>query len=249
MAQKLLAALVKAPGIAILKVFDFLAQNLAGQPPLLTEQDFPLVKMLPANREKILEEYLTTVRTHTPKNVKDFYKVDTDINYDDNWKAAPLILFGYKFNTNALLYPETFRVLDTIPGCAGAMFSVLGPWKHIPPHRGIYKGVYRCLFTLQVAEGADCWIKVNNEKIYFETGKSILFDETAVHEVMNNSNSPRIVLYLDIYRKLPLPLNFLNDMVFGLLRRSPFVKNILHEYAKLETTSFEDYKWAKPTLS
>lgn len=128
------------------------------------------------------------------------------------------------------------------------MFSVLGPGKYIPPHKGIYKGIYRCLFVLQTQENA-AWILINKKKIYFKNGESVIFDETFEHEVKNESNAPRVALYLDIYRKLPFPLNVLNRLMYFLIRKSPFVKNILKEYKKLEKTTIEDYIPAKAELT
>jgi beta-hydroxylase len=68
--------------------------------------------------------------------------------------------------------------VSEIPGCCAAMFSVLEPGKYIPPHKGIYKGIYRCLFTIQLEEKSDCWIRVNQTKIRFKEGSFIVFDET-----------------------------------------------------------------------
>ncbi len=249
MKNRIVSSLVKFPGIVLLRFFDFVTQTATQTPTVVSPDNIAFIELLSNNREIILQEYFEDIYNKRPYNVKDFYKVDTDINYDDNWKAVPLILFGYMFIENSLRYPKTFKLLNQIPGCAGAMFSVLGPGKYIPPHHGIYKGVFRCLFTLKVKDGAKCWIRVSDRVINFETGKAVLFDETAEHEVANYSDEPRIVLYLDIYRKLPFPVNLLNSLVFALLRRSPFVKNILTEYSKLEPVSFKDFQWLPATFS
>jgi beta-hydroxylase len=248
MASDIIKNLVKFPGIAVLRTFDFLVQTFALNKEVLPEQQFPFAKILANNRLAFLQEYERLRSESEIHSVKDFYKVDTDLQYDNNWKAVPIILFNYAFKESVRRCPETFRVISQRPGCCGAMFSVLAPGKHIPPHRGIYKGVWRCLLTLKVEPGADCWIRVNEQKLYFKEGNSIVFDETAEHEVMNASSSPRIVLYLDFYRKLPFPLNYLNNIVFGLLRKSPFVKTICDEYARIGKTSYESFNSVPPSL-
>ena len=48
-----------------------------------------------------------------------------------------------KAEENCARCPETVRVLKSIPGMKSAMFSILAPRKHIPEHRGMYKGVLR----------------------------------------------------------------------------------------------------------
>jgi aspartyl/asparaginyl beta-hydroxylase (cupin superfamily) len=180
--------------------------------------------------------------------VKNFYKVERDMNEDDKWKAEPIMLFSYLFKENAERCADTFDVISKIPGCCAAMFSVLEPGKYIPPHKGIYKGIYRCLFVLQLDKDADCWIRVNDSKIFFKEGELVMFDETAEHEVMNASNSSRVALYLDVYRKLPFPLNIFNKMLFFIIRKSPFVQNILKEYMQLDNVNIETFVPAKPVL-
>jgi aspartyl/asparaginyl beta-hydroxylase (cupin superfamily) len=248
MASKILTRLIKIPGIAVLRTFDFLVQKFAANKEVWAPNTFPFGQLLRDNKTVFLREYNQLLNEKEIRNVKDFFIVETDINQDENWKAAPLVLFRYLFKENAERCPETFKIISKLPGCCGAMFSVLGPGKYIPPHKGIYKGAYRCLLTLKVAPNADCWIRVNNQKLYFEEGECIVFDETVEHEVMNASAFPRVVLFLDLYRKLPFPLNVLNHVIFTLLRKSPFVANILNEYNKLEKTSIENFKPSEAIL-
>lgn len=232
----------------ILGLFDFLVHRYTGDSPIVKEKDIPFLNTLQQNRESMLNEYLSIVRHKELNNIKDFYKVKKNINEDEKWKAEPLILYNYIFLENLEKCPKTYEVLKAIPGCSAAMFSVLEPGKYIPPHKGIYKGIYRCLFILQIDEGADCWIRVNEVKTHFQTGTIIVFDETAEHEVMNASSSKRVALYLDILRKFPFPLDVINKFLYYLIRRSPFVTNILKEYKKLEEVTVAPYSPSDPIL-
>jgi len=234
--------------ISLLKTFDFFAALFTANKPILEEDEFGLGGILKANHAVFLEEYQRYALQREVHNLKDFYKVKTDLKNDDNWKALPIVLFGYSLKENASQFQGTVHALEQMPGCCGIMFSVLLPGKHIPPHQGIYKGVYRCLYTLQVEKGGDCWIRIGNEKKYFKEGECIVFDETVDHEVRNASQQPRVVLYLDIYRRLPFPVNFMNDFIFFLLRKSAFVMNILTEYKNLENTSTENFTAAPAQL-
>jgi ornithine lipid ester-linked acyl 2-hydroxylase len=134
-------------------------------------------------------------------------------------------------------YPLTFNIIREITGCCAVMFYVLELGKYIPPHKGIYKGIYRCLFTLQLDENADCWISVNGVKTYFNKDELIVFDETTEHEVMNALASSRVALYLNIYGDLPFPLNWYNELIYTIIRKSPFVQNINREYRKLSSAT------------
>lgn len=42
----------------------------------------------------------------------------------------------------------------------------------------------------------------------------MFFDDSYVHEVWNDSDSPRVVLFVDFLRPLPFPLSLLNRMIF-----------------------------------
>jgi hypothetical protein len=232
----------------ILGFFDFLVTKYTPDDPILPVSDIPFYNLLISNRAILLNEYMEIVKSKNLYNVKDFYKVKKDINEDDKWKAEPLILYKYLFKENAAKCPHTFQLVSKIPGCCAAMFSVLEPGKYIPPHKGIYKGIYRCLFTLKVEENADCWIRVNDVKTYFSEGSIIVFDETAEHEIRNSSSGNRVALYLDIYRKLPFPLNLYNKLVYFMIRKSPFVTNILKEYKKLEDVTVGSFIPTTPVL-
>lgn len=247
MPDSLLNRIVKFLGVSILRIFDTLVGIFAINKPILNERDYSFCKTLHENHKVILQEYNNTLEGKL-HSIKDFYKTETDLNYDENWKAIPIVLFGYLFKENALKYPNTCALIYSLPGCCGAMFSILAPGKYIPPHKGIYKGVYRCLFTLQVAKDGESWIYIDGKKVTFIEGELIIFDETFEHEVMNDTAFPRIVLYLDLYRKLPFPLSVMNNLLFFLLQRSSFVKTILKEYQKLENSSIEVFRPAIPTM-
>ena len=52
-----------------------------------------------------------------------------------------------------------------------------------------------------------------------------MFDDTYIHEVKNNTNEIRVVLFLDIIRNdLFFPLNKLNNILFNLISKSKQIK-------------------------
>ena len=98
---------------------------------------------------------------------------------------------------------ETTRILESIPDMFTAFFSVLAPGKHIPLHRGPYRGLLRCHLALVVPEPRqDCWIEVGGETSTWEEGRCIVFDDTYRHRVENNTGGRRVVLFIDVKRPL-----------------------------------------------
>lgn len=233
----------------LLGTFDFLVAKCTANKPILFREDIPFHDILIDNHKVFLEDYLNIARQKKINDIKDFYKIKKDFNEDDKWRAEPLILYNYLFKENAERCKNTIDIVSKIPGCHAAMFSILEPGKYIPSHTGIYKGIYRCLYTLQLSEeNANCWIRIQSEKIYFKEGEFVMFDETAEHELHNASSKPRIALYLDIYRKLPFPLDLYNKLIYFIIRRSPFVQNILKSYKQLENATIISFVPAEPVL-
>jgi beta-hydroxylase len=103
------------------------------------------------------------------------------------------------------------------------MFSILMPGSKIPPHFGPTRMCLRYHLGLKVPE-KDCFIKVGHEIYNWKNGEDIMFDDTIIHSVENNSNEPRIILFLDIER----------PQVF-----KPLVKNMIKYLGPLTTRANE----------
>lgn len=150
----------------------------------------------------------------------------TSISQDDKWKTFFLYGYGEKEETNCARCPRTTELIEQIPGMVTAFFSILAPGKHIPPHRGPYKGVIRYHLGLKVPEPAEkCRIRVADKITHWEEGKATVFDDTYNHEVWNETDGERVVLFLDVKRPLPLPLDAFNDLLLEITRRSSIVKD------------------------
>ena len=105
-----------------------------------------------------------------------------------------------------------------------AMFSILSPRKHILDHRGPYKGVLRYHLGLIVPRDAEaCRIRVGEDVRHWEEGKSMIFDDTFNHEVWNDTDETRVVLFVDVLRPLPFPESAINRLIVKAIGLSPFV--------------------------
>ena len=105
-----------------------------------------------------------------------------------------------------------------------AMFSILSPRKHILDHRGPYKGVLRYHLGLIVPHDAEaCRIRVGEDIRHWEQGESMIFDDTFNHEVWNDTDETRVVLFVDVLRPLPSPESLINRAIVKAIGYSPFV--------------------------
>jgi len=158
--------------------------------------------------------------------IQDISKDQISISKDEDWKTFFLYGFGYKSEKNCALCPETTRLIEQVPGMMTAFFSILAPGKHIPEHRGPFKGIIRYHIGLKVPEPKElCRIRVDNETHNWEEGKSLIFDDSYYHEVWNDTNGTRVVLFMDVIRPLPFPLSLINRTIIKIISLSPLIQD------------------------
>jgi beta-hydroxylase len=115
------------------------------------------------------------------------------------------------------------------------MFSILTPRSRIAAHRGVYNGVLRYHLALVVPHDPDrCSIRIGTEVRHWTDGGSMIFDDTCEHEVWNDTDEQRVVLFVDFLRELPQPLGWINRGLLGLIGASPYVQNMLINLGRLE---------------
>ena len=207
--------LIRYSTVSDIPIFD--AHDFAWTAPLETNW-----KIIRQELDRILEK-----QDQLP-NFQDISRDQINITQDDRWKTFFLYGYGFKMQSNCDLCPETTRIIESIPGMLTGFFSVLAPGKHIPPHRGPYKGILRCHLALKVPEPTDrCWIEVGDQKANWQEGVCLVFDDTYKHRVENNTDGTRVVLFLDIIRPMRFPGSWLNRFVIRLIRMSPFIQDAI----------------------
>lgn len=160
------------------------------------------------------------------------------------WKTFVLKAGGFVAD-NCRRAPRTAELLRGIDGLFTAFFSVLEPHQYIKPHWGYWKGFVRYHLGVVIPDdNADskCWLRINTdlqdnnkrdkslvergEKYFWRNGEGIMFDDTFLHDAANESNEVRVVLWLDIKRKMPLPLAALNSAFVGLAQWEPSIARV-----------------------
>lgn len=149
------------------------------------------------------------------------------ITNDKRWKTYFFRTYSSWAEDNCAECPETTRLLKTIPGLQTAFFSIFEAGKHLPEHCGVYKGVLRYHLGLIVPEPASaCAIRVGTETRHWAEGQSLVFDDSHPHEAWNHTDQPRVVLFLDFERPLPLPVALLNRLAISVQSRTAFVSEL-----------------------
>jgi len=125
------------------------------------------------------------------------------LNRSSDWSAIHLWRNGMRIEANARHCAPTMELLGSLPmpdiaGCSpNAMFSLLAPGAHIPPHVGVANTRLVCHLPLIVP--GDCWFRVGAETRRWRRGEAWIFDDTIEHEARNESNSLRVIFIIDIW--------------------------------------------------
>ena len=211
-------------------VFDRLIMRTpAGRIEFFDLDDFPWIADIESRADDIRAE-LDTLLADVERlpNFQDIQEEQKSLTHDDLWKVVLFYAYGERFDENCRMCPRTVEAVDAIPDMVTAMFSVMLPDKHIPPHTGPWKGVLRYHLALRTpADESSAGIRVGTTTRHWENGRSMIFDDTFEHEAWNKSDEIRVVLFVDVVRPLPWYLDKPNRAFIAAIRRSPFIKRAL----------------------
>lgn len=228
------------PGIMSLFIKLVEATNVRfakhGNPPVYDNATFPWVAGI-ESQWKIIRAELDQVMERRD-DLPSFHDIMEDvktITTDNLWKTFFLVAYGIESEANSKRCPDTTRLLKNIPGMKTAFFSILAPKKHIPAHKGPYNGVLRYHLGLIVPEPKEmCRIRIEDKITHWNEGESIVFDDTFDHEVWNDTDGFRAVLFVDFVRPVMFPFNLLNEFLINAASFAPIMREAEVKHKKWE---------------
>jgi aspartyl/asparaginyl beta-hydroxylase (cupin superfamily) len=149
---------------------------------------FPFTEKLEEKWEQVLAEYQNLKSGTIPYPETDLYRGE--------WDVLPFIFFGEIYTETCKRCPNTWALLEKIPGLRNASFSILRQATEIAPHTGFTTKVLRCHLGLEIPHG--CAIIVGDVPSRWEEGKALVFDDTVEHYAYNKSEKDRVVLIIDV---------------------------------------------------
>jgi len=172
--------------------------------PFWRKEEFKCVRTLEENYEIIKKEFQEA--EHDEIKLENDYKLTGQEHslHEGKWEWFSYISKGSKTKTFSKNFPRTYEILESIDDLvrdipfAYSFFSKLSPVSSIAPHYGPCNTRLRIHLGIDIPDG--CYIKVADHKREWEEGKCIVFDDTYIHEVKNESkNKNRIILLLDVW--------------------------------------------------
>jgi beta-hydroxylase len=215
----------------------FRQQSLIGAEPVFSPSVFPWLAEFETHWPEILAELQSVLGSE--ERLPSFHEVSPDqarISQGRNWQVYPFYTFGDPFPPHCAQCPKTAALLAAIPDLRNAMFSILSPHYHIPPHQGPTNGIIRIHLPLIVPRNREaCRIRVGDRIFSWELGKAVVFDDYYEHEVWNDSDDVRVVLFFDVDRPMRPLGHWLNKLLIGIFKQSAYVKdakrNLWQQYA------------------
>jgi aspartyl/asparaginyl beta-hydroxylase (cupin superfamily) len=211
-------------------------EKIANKPVILdTNSVFKNNNILKNNFEIIKQEALDIYKNYDIPSMKEIDQVFTNISIENKWKVFVLKWYDDPIQNNCKkLCPKTCELINQIPEIRCAMFSVLQPHSKIPPHRGPFTGCFRYHLGLSIPKDRkNCYIRVRNENYCWKEGEDVIFDDTYEHEVFNDTDEIRIVLFADIVRPLSGISGYINNIVTSNASIASFTKNFNDRGEKL----------------
>ncbi|TVR76026.1 MAG: aspartyl/asparaginyl beta-hydroxylase domain-containing protein [Chitinophagaceae bacterium] len=238
--------IIERTGKFILAVFTYLVEKFSKNTTENNPYSIKGLKELEINYEDIYHELEKLLSENEMPGVDEFFTEQKPLVKNKSWRSFLLFIYGNELVDNTNQCPKTTELLKNIHGMSSAMFSVLSAGQSIPPHKGVYKGVYRVLLGLKIPPDSEelCYLQVEDKKMNWEKGKIMLFDDTKLHSAHNYTNQDRVVLFIDVVRPLPFPLNILNFILFYILSNAPYIKEAVYNYKKFGNHKVRKFKIA-----
>ena len=205
---------------AIRRLYD---RRISGAPVLDVESYFPEGRRFANAWPQLRDEALRVAADL--ERVPRFHELmpeQAEISANDgrDWRMLVLKAYGTSLPRNSSRCPVLARIVASSPDVLSAALSFLAPGKHVPEHRGPFRGVIRFYMGLSVPKADDgrpaAVLTIDHQEHRVGNGECVLWDDTFPHEVLNRGDQVRIALLLDIRRRgMPLDLALLSRLLIA----------------------------------
>jgi beta-hydroxylase len=122
--------------------------------------------------------------------------------FKEGWKRFYLKWYEERPPSAERYCPRTVELLQRVPAIKAALFAELPRGAKLNPHRDPYAGSLRYHLGLATPNDDRCRIYVDDEPYSWRDGQGVIFDETYIHWVRNDTDEDRLILLCDVERPL-----------------------------------------------
>jgi beta-hydroxylase len=193
--------------------------------PILDADDFPDLLPLRENWEIIRDEAVALFEAGHTKPSEERADLAFNTFFRRGWTRFYVKWYDDTLPSARELCPRTVALVDAIPSVSAALFAVLPPGGKLGQHRDPFAGSLRLHLGLATPNSDACRIWVDGEPYSWRDGEAAVFDQTYVHEVRNDTDEHRIILFCDVTRPLHQPMRTVNDLVSRHLVKATSARN------------------------
>ena len=209
-------------------------RRIIGPPVLDVDVHFPAGERFAEAWREIRDEAMEVAAQLA--EVPRFHEImpeQTAISANDarDWRMLILKAYGVEVPENQARCPALAAIVAAAPEVLSASISFMAPKKHVPAHRGPFRGVLRFYLALSMPRLADgrpgAVLKVADREYRLEDGDYMLWDDTYPHEVWNESDQVRAVLLLDVWRPgMPADMELFSRALISIVRASMRIRGL-----------------------
>lgn len=211
--------------------YNQMIQMLTPQKPIYSETEkiniFPEARFLEDSWQTIRNEAQEVMNIPNNNIYQNFENRSTE--FWDGWTMYPLRLHNVDIEDALEKCPKTMTILKDFDNISTAAFSILAPGKKLSPHYGHFKGILRYHLGLIVPKG-DCHIVVDKQPYHWKEGEGVLLDVTYLHHAVNNTELPRVILFIDVNRPMNNFLTTINQFIIKMIQISPHNRKAINSY-------------------
>ena len=194
--------------------------------PILDINGFPELLKLRENWEVIRDE---AKRLYEEGHIKKS-ETNSDLAFNSffkrGWKRFYLKWYDDVLPSAAELCPKTVELVQSIPSVNAALFALLPGRSKLGAHRDPFAGSIRYHLGLITPNSDDCRIYIDGTPYAWRDGQDVLFDETYIHSVRNDTDAVRVILFCDVARPMRTPFaRLINSFVCNRLVKASAAQN------------------------
>lgn len=188
--------------------YNMLVTMFSGLPrrPIQDVSDFPEMALLRENWQTLREE---AERLEEGGNIRPAAK-HNDVAFNTffrrGWTRFYVKWYGDPLPSAEELSPNTVALVQSIPSVNAALFARLPPHGVLGEHRDPFAGSMRYHLGLKTPNSDACRIYIDGTPYSWRDGEDIVFDETYIHSVINDTDESRIIFFCDVARPIRNPI-------------------------------------------
>lgn len=163
---------------------------------------FPELLKLRENWQVIRDEALRLYEAGHIRKPESHNDIAFNSFFKRGWTRFYLKWYDDLLPSAADLCPRTAELVQSAPSINAALFAVLPARSKLGAHRDPFAGSLRYHLGLKTPNSDACRIYIDGEPHAWRDGQDILFDETYIHSVKNDTDDVRVILFCDVERPM-----------------------------------------------